>query len=102
MSRGNESGNSAFASSLKSDCNATLADMTELYAFQTLTSCLSPAACCFSTLDISRNVARYPPLKLLRDAAALPFGDFGPVDFSHGLHFLINLALKARCSGVRK
>ena len=49
----------------------------------------------------SRSSSRQPPLKAFCETIALPPTDFGPVDFSHGFHFLINSARKRRCSGVR-
>ncbi|MEW8495560.1 MAG: hypothetical protein AB2604_17285 [Candidatus Thiodiazotropha taylori] len=39
-----------------------------------------------------RKISQVPPLYALRDTTVLPIALFGPVDFSQGRHFLINLA----------
>ena len=50
-------------------------------------ACHKPLPCCTKALD-------------LKALAAIPFVDFGPVDFSQGFQCLIRTDLKARCSGV--
>ena len=40
-----------------------------------------------TSLDSSRNCARWPPVQALRLTRCLPSCDFGPVDCSHGFHF---------------
>ncbi len=58
-------------------------------------------SCRLSTRAISRSKLRVPPLYPRFADRALPSGDFGPVDLSHGFQRRIISARIARCSDVR-
>lgn len=58
------------------------------------------SACSRSARRNSRNSARHPPLSAFRETVALPSGDLGPVDFSHGRQFRISAACRSRRAGV--
>jgi hypothetical protein len=57
--------------------------------------------CSRNNADISRVMARKPPLYALRDAIALSSGVRAPVDLSHGFQVFINADCFARRSGVQ-
>ena len=56
----------------------------------------------FTMRDNSRSICRCLPLQAFLDAVALPSGERGPVERSHGFHTWISNACCARCSGVLK
>lgn len=59
------------------------------------------SASSLNTFTSARSMGRTSPLLAFWLTFALPSGDFGPVDFSHGFQRRTNSPIKRRCSGVR-